>query len=96
MDLGFLIRAGLKPFGQGSKEVNDSRVGINELESMLDAVDPQSANKGATGSSRRKFDLNKDLNKDGFSLKSISKEKITLFGQEKLFGMSGWNVWYWK
>ena len=51
---------------------------------MLDAVDPQSANKGATGSSRRKF----DLNKHGFSLKSISKEKITLFGQEKLFGMS--------
>ena len=30
---------------------------IQELESMLDVVDPQSANKGATGSSRRKFGL---------------------------------------
>lgn len=30
---------------------------IQELESMLDAVDPQSPNKGAAGSNRRKFDL---------------------------------------
>lgn len=30
---------------------------IQELESMLDAVDPQSANKGAAGSGKRKFDL---------------------------------------
>lgn len=30
---------------------------IQELESMLDAVDPQSPNKGAACSSRRKFDL---------------------------------------